>query len=105
MFLCQTKAIYLPFHPHFRHKETLSEVKLPVQGAVDIRRYLCPNPQNLRMLSLRGKRDMAAVIQLSVLSWGGHPGTSGGPNVITTVLMRERGSRRVGEGEVTAEQR
>ena len=48
-------------------------------------------------VTLHGQRDFAEVIKLRILSWRGYPG---GPNVSTSITMREaRGSER--EGNVT----
>lgn len=48
------------------------------------------NPQNLKYVSLHGKRNSAEVINLRILKFGDYPGISVGPYGITRVLICER---------------
>lgn len=50
-----------------------------------------PIPRTCEYNILHGKRDFADVIKSGTLRWGGYPGLSGGPNVMTRVLISERG--------------
>ena len=52
-------------------------------------------PESLKPknITLHGKRDFADVIKLRVLRWEVVLGYLGGPNVITRVLIRERGRK------------
>lgn len=48
---------------------------------------LVPGPRTFKCVALHGKRSMQ-MIKLRVLRWGDDPGLSGGPSVITQVLVR-----------------
>lgn len=48
------------------------------------------NPQNLKYVSLRGKRNSAEVITLRILKLGDYSEISVGPYGITRVLICER---------------
>lgn len=43
-----------------------------------------------KYVTLHGRGDSVDVTKLRVLKWGGYPGLSGQPNVITRVLKRQR---------------
>lgn len=57
------------------------------QGGKDV--HVLSSRTNERV-TLQDKEDFADVIKLRILSWGGGPGLSGWPRVITRVLTRER---------------
>lgn len=82
-------------------KLTLREVTLSGQGVAGRIRGTqgssCPNPQNLWMVTLQGKRDMAGMIQLRTLRWGVYPGLS------QESLWRRELGRWVRKGGVTSE--